>query len=808
MTLTHRATGTPLTYAAGAAPYDSGEGYRYYDVPLPASAAAGDLLTIRVGQNLNISLVSRGWYSTPDGIDPIAEWANDTIIQTRYSWVSFFAKAATATDISNGYLRFYPGGGATNNPQVCIVCDAWTGDFDPDDPIKQISNTEYVVGDYECRAAGLTVSGTDRDLLFFGYVYYLAGVTFSDPAVPDTWTAIDTSGDDTSDAWLTLKYLSWSGSGDTGTVASTMSVVRENKCGMMFEINPAPITLTSTKSGNASDPTVWGGTAYASGYNLKRRAGDTVTFDETTPALGNVSVDATGTDTGGFILASDITFTAKIVDSQSPGKFEVNEGVTIDLTSINSDNGLSMALGWWQTATRLILNGTLAKPIIIKCSGGTPGAIAPALGQSLKIEGTGYCKFQNIAGCSFDRGAYLTGPIVFDSACDGVDFTAIDGDDFLLTGLTHYGDLDDYPYGLTFSGSAPQTGLRSLNDIFVPNGTIGWFSEAVWTCVGGAAESHSYTLDYQGTFKNWVTIAENWMPWVSKNEIGLVYALSSVENPHGCGYADGIGRDCQFYDMLLLHLRDTVTNPQYDLGDGVFIPDFAYKLDVKRCIELPNAGGEGSWRMVVGFGGASAKCTVDGCEVLSGHNVGETYAGIADMVTIKNQILRSTGSHCWFQNGNAVDYIIENASHGASIAGSSDPWNKVTYSGKYRLLSEANDITSDPQYVDGDRNVDTWAVSLGCTETTFEAKVLWALDRIEVSADPWHADHLEGATMAALSAYIREGRTPQNADYLNGAGGDFQTFIGPVEPVVQSSGGSNKRALFAIRRRRTLRPMN
>lgn len=562
--------------------------------------------------------------------------------------------------------------------------------------------------------------------------------------------------------------------------------------------------LTSVQSGNASDSSTWGGSIPQAGDDLKRTPGHVVTFSEDTPSLGAVTVDATGTDSGGFVVAEGVTLTCASVAAESPGYVQCGAGSVIDITGSAE---IALGIGWWQSSTaKLVVNGTLSKPVTIACSG-TAGTIAPTLGGgSLKLEGTGYCKFQNIAGATFDRGADLAGPVTFDSDCGPVAFTTVNGDDFELNGCTHYGSIVDFPSTVSFWGNSPQTGDRIINGLFVPKGAVGWYGQSVWTVDGGFAAAHGYLSNHLGTIKNWMTEAHDaeagWCPWFSRGEDVFVYAAAETENPHGWGFSNSIGRDV-YFRYLAVHLRDTVTSPQYDLGDVVFIPDFAYTLTVERSIELPNAGGVASWRNVVGFGGASSKCIIDGCEVLGGHNLGETYAGAADMVKIKNQILRSTGSHCWFQNGNAVDNIVESASHGASIASAADPWNETSYAAKYRGLDKSSDITSDPNYVDGDLNIDDWAVSLGCTETTFAARAAWAIAAIKAGADPWSADYVDGATTEALFAFIRAGRTPQNADYEGGAGGDFQAFIGPVEPVIPQSSSSGAPIMIqAIKRLR------
>jgi hypothetical protein len=123
--------------------------------------------------------------------------------------------------------------------KVRIVCSCYYGDFDTEDPVDVISNTAYRTNDANCIAASMAVSAANSPLIFWGGVYRASEVTFTKPTVPtEDWVEDDDAGSNTSDFWIEVCSMVWSGSGLTGDMSATMSASSQFKHAFAIALNP------------------------------------------------------------------------------------------------------------------------------------------------------------------------------------------------------------------------------------------------------------------------------------------------------------------------------------------------------------------------------------------------------------------------------------------------------------------------------------------------------------------------------------------------------------------------------------------
>lgn len=131
----------------------------------------------------------------------------------------------------------YAWANANGNKMLASVV-TFRGGFDPADPFDVTSNTEYSTSNTTVRAATMTVSAANSNLLFFGCFRYAGTGSFTPPSVPSAWTELYEDGDDLSAGHLEVCSLAWTGSGATGNMDATASATITTKHAFAIALNP------------------------------------------------------------------------------------------------------------------------------------------------------------------------------------------------------------------------------------------------------------------------------------------------------------------------------------------------------------------------------------------------------------------------------------------------------------------------------------------------------------------------------------------------------------------------------------------
>ena len=162
----------------------------------------------------------------PDGWTSLAQKTSTGFYQLAYRLAS--------TEGSN-----YTVGFASAQP-VRITIVTYSGGFNVTNPIDTFSNTAYVVNDVNNRALSMNVTSANSVLLFFGAVQKSGSpVTQTKPILPTTaWVENYDSGDTNSDFWLEVASMTWTGSGATGDMTSTLSANATDKHAFAVALRP------------------------------------------------------------------------------------------------------------------------------------------------------------------------------------------------------------------------------------------------------------------------------------------------------------------------------------------------------------------------------------------------------------------------------------------------------------------------------------------------------------------------------------------------------------------------------------------
>jgi hypothetical protein len=128
--------------------------------------------------------------------------------------------------------------------KVRAVCSCYTsGNFDPNDPIDVVSNTQYRTSNNICLATAMNVTSPNSPLLFWGGVYSTVSRSFTKPTQPTTgWVEDDDTWNTAPDFAVEVCSFIWSGSGDTTGMTAIISATATTKHAFAVALNPLPST--------------------------------------------------------------------------------------------------------------------------------------------------------------------------------------------------------------------------------------------------------------------------------------------------------------------------------------------------------------------------------------------------------------------------------------------------------------------------------------------------------------------------------------------------------------------------------------
>jgi hypothetical protein len=228
-------------------------------------------------------------------------------------------------------------------------------------------------------------------------------------------------------------------------------------------------------------------------------------------------------------------------------------------------------------------------------------------------------------------------------------------------------------------------------------------------------------------------------------------------------------------------------------GDCLVVatPGSAVTITMQNNIFLPNASGENSGTPFSALGNANTTLAFNKNTYIMGTQgcaIGETYAGHAGMLSsFKNNLAYDTSARGYKLYDSGADDAVNDIVTAANCTNNGG-FNFLTGSNLkgYNALNfssgspGANDVTGDPLFVDKDRDIAKWDLSLGGPGTAANA-----LAEMRKCND--FSGFNTAYTLANLLEYVRVGFAPTASIYKGtGAGG---VDIGAVD-VVSSSHGS------------------
>jgi hypothetical protein len=189
----------------------------YISVSVPAGVQDDDLLVAFVGSGGSALNYATGW----------------TLVGNWDSFAAFYKIASS----ESGPYEFGQISPSKIRAQVCC----YRGGFDTADPVDVISATPYNNLDTILRAAGVTVSAANSNIIFWGGASQSSALTYTPPINPLTFVEDVDDGDTTSDMWFEFAHRQWTGSGSTGNMDATISASRSYKFAVALVLNPTPI---------------------------------------------------------------------------------------------------------------------------------------------------------------------------------------------------------------------------------------------------------------------------------------------------------------------------------------------------------------------------------------------------------------------------------------------------------------------------------------------------------------------------------------------------------------------------------------
>lgn len=212
-----------------------------------------------------------------------------------------------------------------------------------------------------------------------------------------------------------------------------------------------------------------------------------------------------------------------------------------------------------------------------------------------------------------------------------------------------------------------------------------------------------------------------------------------------------------------------------------------YTLTFEDNIVIPNAAGGSSGTLVTALGEPNTFLVINNNTGIPGSvqpivALGETYAGHPNMVS---SFRRNLGWDYTVREFLAADALPDDAVVDllpAAVTQYNGMHNLATGTNgvgftRFELSSGnlgASTVQADPLFVDRERDISAWDIYAGGT-----GSIAHALYQLSLANDD--ADYIPSYTVDSLYNYVREGFTPQQAQFVNvdNVGG----FIGAVQPL-------------------------
>lgn len=315
---------------------------------------------------------------------------------------------------------------------------------------------------------------------------------------------------------------------------------------------------------------------------------------------------------------------------------------------------------------------------------------------------------------------------------------------------------------LTDSTKAWTTNQYQDTGISSPN--AGWFVQTT----GGRGADQIRQIK-----SNTATQLTVFPPWDTTPDASTTYSIhNGVANPHFVAFTSGTNTGNVFQQFG--------ADPN---GDAVLIQN-GTGVTLKFNIVLPNSGKDntGTFPTIGNATGLVVEhntCYTGSQSLVAFDDTGTTPAGGISSVR---------GNACWFvpawtpAAGNLGAYLVCDTSHAAAPAGGTADvvtGANANYNGNYGQTTSANahlgydanftaapganDVTTDPNFVNRWANFETWAASVGSTGTLLQKQA----DGLVQLRKRNEAGYNSAYSISALLSYIRSAFVPQNSAYRN-----------------------------------------
>lgn len=552
--------------------------------------------------------------------------------------------------------------------------------------------------------------------------------------------------------------------------------------------------IVSAQSGNWSSGSTWiGGVPPGDGDIAVRTVDHVITVDSNvtvgsngdsySPAIkGPVS---TGTDNGGFIIASGVILTLKgsFICGGSGAYLILNAGSNIIMDSSVSNNHKIAVSNGDYVAGSLTVNGNSSNWCSIDNQGSGNLYLQSANGGDYwyycESWYGSYLRLKNITGASFGGDCQID-HWIFDENSMGDSLWPlpnVPGDkDFIMNNCsflnptaTIYLFFDDVT-----------TGSRELkNNVFVSE--LFWSGSAVWdglVLLGGTNGGGTNKGILQNSFLD---------PSAGSGLNGAVFTLQkdnffyvpSIDNPHFIAVTPDISTT--FDGNIFEFGSDWVS----DLGDCILATgggSVNYTTIIKNNIELPNASGRQTGTMASLWADIYNDVQIYNNTFYTGVNIEDD--GNVSLVSVfyNNLSYGPNGQYLTsFSGGGIIEDVYDDADYN-SAQNLTNPYFDLS---KFLITPGSNDLNTDPQLLDSTRDLAKWAVAiLGSGSGTESDQRLDAINSLIAQNDPDDSDYNVLATVTNLISYIKNGFAPTNMSYATaGKGGSYLSYIGAVEPI-------------------------
>ncbi len=565
---------------------------------------------------------------------------------------------------------------------------------------------------------------------------------------------------------------------------------------------------TSVASGNWSTPETWTPAGIPGfGDTVIIAAGHTITVNTHT-IIGNrpdpVASVVTCQTTGALVIGTDVTLVVTGNITMGTGGFTMNAG-----SSLIGDIATGLAAGWHSN---------------------TYGAE----GASFTVNGTSgnRCTISSIGAGTFYIDAYMSG-------ANGADIASIDVEYCDCFGL---GDSTHRPF-YTRRGSMSFSHVTFDECFALGNGT-GYFyadrdvvisycnfsnSQDTYDCVlsnqSATAITGARTIEFTAfdhgpnLSYNWAgtAITDSYVPAYSTYPTSADERMSAFENcflgKTGDFLIEDLGvKNCFRYTptgdgdtthLLLLDANygdQTIDGVIFEHGSDWTIDDCdgilqnganssSHTVTVQNCLVLPNAAGRASCTLVTdNCAYANWVFTINKNTFLStggGALVAVHGEGTAGRITSFQSNLgwcedaTPTGTYLLAD----VDYT---PAEGLITVGDYNGYDYInvdydTPDATFGSAPGTHDLNEDPDFVDSDRDLASWAAyALGATGTDAQKRAT-AIAAFAAMNDPSSPNYNAAAVIADLIAWVKAGFAPQNANYADS--GHDAGRIGAIEPV-------------------------